>query len=686
MSEAAPQAPSSDAVPDEKAQGVAALDRLRAMTAEELQASGALVEELAGSIRDPQFRARVNAYRAIIERDLSGQATGHSRSVTEATLELNELMGFSRRYDVGKEVLSLYMDRWPTAANLRKHAVVLSGYTQAATPFRDVFSKDVQIVPHPGASATLLVFCGIRHLFGFSLNVLHHCWLGARSANVIYLRDFHETLYLQGFKSVGDQTASLAYLRGAIEALGAPKLVCIGNSGGVLGALHYGSMLHADSIIGYSGPSSVEIGLQFEAKQSYKKLAKLQNTGQVTWPDVRGALAEHPYTRVRMFYAGDHEADRPQAENLAGLANVSLEPLPGESEHFIIDQLILNGSFGGSLDEAINTPPNEEATAARMAASAAPLLANSAAIQVEPVSGGQARGPQADQQASADEQARSTQAARPHDPARLGRKARARGAARAATAAGLSHAPTLVPKPPRNAKGHEAARRGEERHAGQKPDVVIIGDSRAAMWPKTFTTAFGDAVANLGISGSTVPVMAWKVNTTAVDLSTASTAIVLAGVNDLRMSDTAPAAIAESIADLAGMIRMKAPKATVCVFEIFTAKPERRYTEERRIAVNERLEELAGQGAFRLLKADMNDAADQATFKDDGLHLRPKAYRKLMRIVSDSLSNNTSKPAPAAAPASADAIPVANANTEPTPNAKPGKRARAAARARATTA
>ena len=139
-------------------------------------------------------------------------------------------------------------------------------------------------------------------------------------------------------------------LRDAVAALGTRRLVCMGNSAGVFGALYYGSELRADKVIVFSGPSSLQIGFEEAERQAYQRLHALRAEGKVVWPDLR-AIYNSNAISVDFHFGSQNRVDRAQAENLAGLPNVNLIPFD-TANHVLIDEMHRSGLFDRVLSDA----------------------------------------------------------------------------------------------------------------------------------------------------------------------------------------------------------------------------------------------------------------------------------------------------------------------------------------------
>ncbi|HTT98569.1 MAG TPA: hypothetical protein VMF58_11005 [Rhizomicrobium sp.] len=299
-----------------------------------------------------RVQARLNAYVDAAAFDRTGSALGLAKSVIAATHQLDEIFCHSLRFDVAGHLLDTYRARWPDARPLSAKAPFLAGLTGPRDSFHDDEESDVQIVQKPGATTTLVVFTGIRHGFGIPLNLFHHACLAQFHANVVYLRDFAQSIYLTGIQSLGGIQQACQALGNIFAELGTKRLVMIGNSGGVFGALYYATLLDADAVLAFSGPSSLDIGMDHEERQLYGRLSTLRGQGKIAWPDIRALYAARN-TTVSIHFGGDNLFDRAQAEHLQDLPNVTLHPFPS-GHHVIVNELVASGVFRAALENAVS--------------------------------------------------------------------------------------------------------------------------------------------------------------------------------------------------------------------------------------------------------------------------------------------------------------------------------------------
>jgi hypothetical protein len=178
-------------------------------------------------------------------------------------------------------------------------------------------------------------------------------WLGKHQVNAIYLRDYPKQLYLGGVANIGNMEETIARLKEDLAHLGTERLVCIGNSGGVYGALVYGQRLGADEVLCFAGPTSLDVGNQVAAERPvYESIAKLVAEGVLTEPDLR---AEYSASKipVRLFFGEECQFDAVQAKTFEGIPTVRIEPVANWNSHFVIGELARLGKLDSILDEAV---------------------------------------------------------------------------------------------------------------------------------------------------------------------------------------------------------------------------------------------------------------------------------------------------------------------------------------------
>jgi hypothetical protein len=301
--------------------------KLRRKTAGEWSTAAVVAEiaEASRSGRQPRFGRDDRDHLAEALDEL--MKAGDDRAAEVAARALHRLSPDS---SYARRVFELF-DRAPGASE--------------SSSFTDDATKDVQVVRRPGSDIVVFAFCGGAHRLGMPL-CLAHRWLARLPAHVVYLRDFHRTFYLRGITSLGpDREATVAALREIAASLGAHRIACLGNSGGVFAALLYGLDLGAARVVGLSGPTNLSPG--FNTHLRLANLAqRLAAVGRDVEIDLRGSYAGSTAPpKTLLTFGAENWDDQIQAGYLAGLPSVTLAPIAGVRDHNIATALARRGEF-----------------------------------------------------------------------------------------------------------------------------------------------------------------------------------------------------------------------------------------------------------------------------------------------------------------------------------------------------
>jgi hypothetical protein len=311
--------------------------------------------------------------RSFIEKEFSDDAVLYKSSMhavdTLEAIEMGEPPDISYQLLIAKGVLNfvigvgrikaarlligLFKERWGEDKFLELTSVLtLSDPSVEQLRYLDESWREYQ-VHDQGAGTTVMLFCGVGNRFGVAINAFM-LWLAGMEVNAVYLRDFQKLLYLGGISELGDLPTTIAAMKKDLAAIGTKRLVCMGNSGGVYGALYYGQLLGADEILCFAGPTSLEAGNQVASERPvYEAIGEEIRQGKLQEPDLRSLYTQNPI-RVRMFYGADYEFDAIQTKTFAGLDNVSFEPLQDFDKHFVIGELARLGQLDAILASAVN--------------------------------------------------------------------------------------------------------------------------------------------------------------------------------------------------------------------------------------------------------------------------------------------------------------------------------------------
>lgn len=342
---------------DESANVKEALRGLRDLSTagvDEIAAQIAVVE--AEGSQDGIVNGRVNAYRSIVEFERTGAIEGHAQSAEHAVLELNELRNGALRFDVARTASSLYMTRFPeAAAKLGRADALLRGPGRGGGRWRDDAKSDFQVIPKPGAETTIVVFCDFRERFNMPINTLYHVWLCDYPANIIILRDWERLLYLLGVPSIGTQEASVAELKRTLESLGTKKIVTIGNSGGGHAALHYAVLLGGTRAVAFAPPIDLGYAVSTMKKRGrlMSGLTDFKDQGRIVWPDLPQMYRDNPQIQARIFCGERQAVDRPHAERMLDIPNVTVSWIPDANAHGLLGMIAEQGLLQESFDDAV---------------------------------------------------------------------------------------------------------------------------------------------------------------------------------------------------------------------------------------------------------------------------------------------------------------------------------------------
>ncbi|GGJ20267.1 hypothetical protein GCM10011320_29440 [Neoroseomonas lacus] len=215
---------------------------------------------------------------------------------------------------------------------------------------------DVQLLPQPGAVATIILFSSVAGGLGYLPFGLADGLLRQRLVNVIYLRDRNHRAFTSGVRALGaDHTAMIDALQTMTRRLGVP-VVTMGSSIAGVAAIRAATQLHARAAISFAGP--VNLGADATEDEAPPGAARgtrdsLFASFTAADPDIVRMVRAAPATQVHQCFGADFAPDVAVARLLEPLANVRLHPEPGCADHFAIEHAIASGSFLAILDAAL---------------------------------------------------------------------------------------------------------------------------------------------------------------------------------------------------------------------------------------------------------------------------------------------------------------------------------------------
>jgi len=211
--------------------------------------------------------------------------------------------------------------------------------------FRDDPAAEIQIVRREGCDAVLLCFCASQGTLGLPINLVHR-WLGRLPVNLIYIKDFRDLSGACGYPSLGpDRASSVMALRRLADQFNVNHIYTLGVSLGGYAALHYGLELAAVGVLSLAGDTNLTAEFAELVEPSPAQPEILRNAPEYAknLHDFYASSQHHP--RLFLAFSARQSRDRQQAEQMLGLPNVRLVPVPDYLHHNVVDPLIRRGQF-----------------------------------------------------------------------------------------------------------------------------------------------------------------------------------------------------------------------------------------------------------------------------------------------------------------------------------------------------
>lgn len=322
----------SDLAPDSRTLAliyVRLLDRLerRAEIAPFLAGRGEVFDDVEALMQLDHLAPRDSATRAAItahieELDTDSPADIRRRAV-RWLLDRGEI---EAACDVAAR-LEVDVDRAETGEATRLVSRAPPGWPRLAPIDED---REVMIGRSEGDRGAVLLFRGRGDDKTTMAHVIdrHVASLGL---SLVYLRDEHRLLYLQGLRSLApDRASTIARLKEILAGMG--PIYVIGISAGGAGAVLYGVELGARAALCFSPvtdlrPSVREIDKRGRAVE-IRVLGQYDANGFDMLPILEGAAMP-----VTIYYGRDHPEDRYHAERMADCPNVTLCPIVDSPAH-----------------------------------------------------------------------------------------------------------------------------------------------------------------------------------------------------------------------------------------------------------------------------------------------------------------------------------------------------------------
>jgi lysophospholipase L1-like esterase len=162
-------------------------------------------------------------------------------------------------------------------------------------------------------------------------------------------------------------------------------------------------------------------------------------------------------------------------------------------------------------------------------------------------------------------------------------------------------------------------------------DVLVLGDSIAAAWPRTLleTTFPGRRVAKIAVSGERVQQTKWKLETGRFDHLRPRTVILLVGTNNLGRNPAC--AVSQGILDIVDDVERRWKPEQIVVFGILPRGVAGSFQAGPRSEINATVRNgLAVKRGVRFIELDdQMSCAPCAPYRPDNTHLSTDGYRIL---------------------------------------------------------
>lgn len=183
----------------------------------------------------------------------------------------------------------------------------------------------------------------------------------------------------------------------------------------------------------------------------------------------------------------------------------------------------------------------------------------------------------------------------------------------------------------------------EARYAGVRFETLVIGDSRAALWPAEQVARIGPGQANLGVGAERVEHILWRAIHSRLDYAGVRRVVVAAGTNNITKNKNTPAQTAAGVRQIVEVLRARAPLAAFRTHDMYEAAAPAtgKYADANRRELNRRLALQAGQsGLFEHVPLAPMDVGDAAIYVHKPgrptLHLTPEGYLPVTAAVAAS--------------------------------------------------
>ncbi len=244
-------------------------------------------------------------------------------------------------------------EKFPDLGGFKAINKVYSTVTGTRSSFIDArFSGDVRVHRRAGADKTIVVFTAKDYQFaGIAITLFDRAVAEPLNANLVVFKDFNNSIFLAGLKSVGGFDASVQYVHNLLTEFAHTKIIGMGASSGVFAALNYGARVGIEHVVALAGPTSLDIGLNSGTRPVYKKIFEDHKAGLIDYPDLSKVVAGSSLNRIDFFVGGRNEYDMAQMQYLLARSDVMCPHVyERNGAHVLLDVTLSDGT----LFKAIN--------------------------------------------------------------------------------------------------------------------------------------------------------------------------------------------------------------------------------------------------------------------------------------------------------------------------------------------
>jgi platelet-activating factor acetylhydrolase IB subunit beta/gamma len=179
-----------------------------------------------------------------------------------------------------------------------------------------------------------------------------------------------------------------------------------------------------------------------------------------------------------------------------------------------------------------------------------------------------------------------------------------------------------------------------ERLPGMHAEVIFLGDSITAGWPKDLRdTVFPQGSINFGAGGDTTANLLWRIRKAIPDQAALQHAVLLIGTNDFRTQS--PCQVIAGILAVVDKIAARAPTAMIHLLSILPRGPKLEQFQNEIEQVNYTLRQRLADDKVNVINVynlfRERNAVGHIIYREDNLHLTRAGYEFLTESLSSEL-------------------------------------------------